>query len=87
MHGSGSPPQRGPLHRASRCLPGHLAIFWIGSIPLFAWSIYTMRENGTLTLGWAVLMLTLCCGGGVIAGVSFWFTFSRPLLRSRWEQV
>ena len=68
----------------SSSLKGHLILFQLlCATPLSLWAIFTMRSEGTLTVGSAIrmtLLSSLLCaiGAGLV-----WYIFSKPLIQSR----
>jgi len=68
----------------SSSLKGHLVLIQIiCGTPLSLWAILTMRSEGTLTIAWGFSISLL---RSVIFGIGaalFWYTFSKPLIRSR----
>ena len=68
----------------STSLRGHLVLFELTcAVPLFVWSLATMRDEGTLTIGSALRMALVCSVLVAIGAVLFWHTFSSPLIKSR----
>jgi hypothetical protein len=65
-------------------LKGHLVFFQLlCAIPLSLWAILTMRSEGTLTIAWGFRMALVCSALCAIGAALFWYTFSKPLIKSR----
>ena len=68
----------------SSSLKGHLVLIQIiCATPLSLWAILTMRSEGTLTIAWGFSISLLCSVIFGIGAALFWYTFSKPLIRSR----
>jgi hypothetical protein len=68
----------------SSSLKGHLVLIEvICATPLSLWAILTMQARGTLTIAWGFSISLLCSVIFGIGAALFWYTFSKPLIRSR----
>ena len=68
----------------SSSLKGHLILFQLlCATPLTLWAVFTMRSEGTLTVGLAIRATLLASALCAIGAGLFWYTFSKPLLESR----
>jgi hypothetical protein len=69
---------------SSSSLIGHLAIFQLlCALPLFIWSLATMKSEGTLTMGSVLRMALVCSTLVAVAAALFWYSVSSPLIKSR----
>ena len=53
------------------------------AMPLSVWAILTMRSEGTLTVAWAIRITLLSSALFAIGAALFWYTVSKPLIKSR----
>jgi len=68
----------------SSSLKGHLTLFQVlCATPLSLWAILTMRSEGTLTVAWGLRIVLLCSVLCAIGAALFWYSFSKPLIKSR----
>jgi hypothetical protein len=75
------------LRWAASSLSGHVVMFAVMfSLPICATFLDLNYRDGTLSVAWALWIVSVSSLSGILVALLFWYTVSRPLLKGKKDQ-